>query len=459
MRPHLANLVEDFRAHQQQTAVVLHRGVRSYRTTYGDLAELAGRFAADLDRRGIAAGERVVLWGENSAEWIAAFFGCLLRGVLAVPLDAAGSVSFANRVITEVTPKLIVGDTLLLATLPAGIDRLAFADMAAHLPAEPDFRVSESVREDAPFQIVFTSGTTAEPKGVVHTHRNVLASLRPIEAEIAKYLRYERVFHPLRFLHTLPLSHVFGQFMGLWLPASLAAELHFTDALEPARAVELIRRERTSVLVAVPRPLIWLLAAPRLRSPQRQLPTGPLLLIANHVTAFDGALVLYALPPHLRRNLAIAMSGEMLSDLRRARGQATLLQNLLAPAAYYLLTALFNVFPLPRVSGFRRSFTHAGEAMDRGLSVLIFPEGTRSRDGTLQPFRQGIGLLAAQSRVPVLPVALMGLGELRSSGKWFRSGRLKIRMGGPVFMPEHTRTAEWTSRLQSAVGGLLAKEP
>ena len=90
MRAHLAGLVEDFRRHAAETAVVAHRGNRRYATTYGELAELAGRFAAELERRGIGAGERVVLWGENSAEWMGVFFGCLLRGVLIVPLDAAG---------------------------------------------------------------------------------------------------------------------------------------------------------------------------------------------------------------------------------------------------------------------------------------------------------------------------------------------------------------------------------
>ena len=98
MRTHLASLVEDFRSHATETAVVSHRGVRRYATTYGDLAQLTGRFAAELERRGILPGERVVLWGENSADWIAAFFACLLRGVLAVPLDAAGSTHFAERV-------------------------------------------------------------------------------------------------------------------------------------------------------------------------------------------------------------------------------------------------------------------------------------------------------------------------------------------------------------------------
>jgi long-chain acyl-CoA synthetase len=257
MRPHLASLVDDFRQHAPETAVVSHRGVRSYRTTYGELACLAGRFSSELMRRNICPGERVLIWGENSVEWMAAFFGCLLRGVLAVPLDAAGSPEFAARIVEEVTPKLIAADAKRLS-FSSGIPKLDLSKLREVLPPEPDYRVDPAVKADAPFQIIFTSGTTAEPKGIVHTHRNVLAGLTPIETEIGKYKRYERWFHPLRFLHTLPLSHVFGQFMGLWIPGVLAAEIHFTDVLESGRMLQLIHGERISVLVSVPRVLALL---------------------------------------------------------------------------------------------------------------------------------------------------------------------------------------------------------
>jgi len=260
MRLHLASLVEDFRLHSDETAVVAHRGVRRYPTTYGELATLAGRFSAELACRNIVRGDRVVLWGENSAEWIAVFFGCLLRGAIAVPLDAAGSPDFAARVIADTAPKLIVADPHLLTSLAPSADNLQPATInlttiSDHLPTDPVFTVDATVTKQTPFQIVFTSGTTSEPRGIVHTHRNVLVTLQPIENEIAKYRRYERFVHPLRFLHSLPLSHVFGQFMGLWIPAILAAEVHFAEQLEPSRMTGLIRRERISVLIAVPRVL------------------------------------------------------------------------------------------------------------------------------------------------------------------------------------------------------------
>ena len=120
VREHLASLVEEFRSHAGETAVVSHRGNRRYATTYGELAGIAGRFAAELERRGVAPGERVALWGENSAEWIGVFFGCLLRGVIAVPLDAAGASEFAARVVKDVAPRLVVGDARLLAEIANG---------------------------------------------------------------------------------------------------------------------------------------------------------------------------------------------------------------------------------------------------------------------------------------------------------------------------------------------------
>jgi long-chain acyl-CoA synthetase len=170
------------------------------------------------------------------------------------------------------------------------------------------------------------------------------------------------------------------------------------------------------------------------------------------VTTYDGALVLYALPRKIRDRVAIAMSGEMLLEFRQARRQQNLHLRALGPAAYLLMTALFNVFPLPRLTGFRRSFAHAGEAMDRGYSVLIFPEGHRSVDGTLQAFRPGIGLLAQQSQTAILPVALKGLGEMKQSGsRWFRSGRLTIHVGEAIAFEAGLEPGAFTRRLEDAV--------
>ena len=252
MREHLATLLDDFRRYGGEIAVVRYQGNRRRVTTYGEVARLAGRFAALLVQRGIGPGDRVLLWAENSAEWIAAFHGCLLRGVLAVPLDANGTAEFAARVAADVNPSLAIGDAALVNQLPAGIPRMAFEDWPSALPEEEAGPVP-GLSLDTPLEILFTSGTTGDPKGVVLTHGNVLASVDPIERASRPYLRYERLIHPLRILHTLPLSHVFGQTMGLWVPSIYRAELHFENRLVAPRIVEAIRHERISVLAAVPR--------------------------------------------------------------------------------------------------------------------------------------------------------------------------------------------------------------
>jgi long-chain acyl-CoA synthetase len=255
MRDHLATFVADFVRYGTQPAVVTYPGVRCRATSYAELAVLAGRVSCLLAEQKILPGERVLIWGANSAEWEAVFFGCVLRGVIAVPLDAAGNIEFASRVASETTPRLVVGDTSRIEELAAFVPVLRFDEFRANLPADPLLTPDPSLGRDSPLQILFTSGTTSEPKGIVHTHGNVLASIEVLEREITKYRRYERWVHPLRILHTLPLSHVFGQFMGLWIAPLLAAPVHYEDDLVAGHLVRRIRRERISVAVVVPRVL------------------------------------------------------------------------------------------------------------------------------------------------------------------------------------------------------------
>ena len=181
----------------------------------------------------------------------------------------------------------------------------------------------------------------------------------------------------------------------------------------------------------------------------------PVLIVANHVTTYDAALVMYALPGRMRRHLAMAMSGEMLLDLRKGRNQGNWFLNLLAPAGYFLITALFNVFPLPQRTGFRRSFAHAAEAMDHGYHVLVFPEGRRSDDGRPQPFKSGSGLLWSELRSPALPAYLEGLGEMKVAGQpWFRSGKLVVHIGSSDRPPDAATSKRRTAN--SGTRGLLA---
>src|SRR5688572_10176488 len=109
-------------------------------------------------------------------------------------------------------------------------------------------------------------------------------------------------------------------------------------------------------------------------------------------------MVLVALPFRMRHRLAIAMEGERLRDWLQPSAPISWFMRLQLLAQYFLVRTFFHVFPLPRRSGFRRSFGYAGECVDRGESVLVFPEGLRAPRGQLHmsPFKTGVGVLAKE---------------------------------------------------------------
>ena len=114
--------------------------------------------------------------------------------------------------------------------------------------------------------------------------------------------------------------------------------------------------------------------------------------------------------------------------------------------------SLLNLFPLPRQAGFRRSFAYAGEAVDRGYSLLVFPEGRHTTDGKMNPFRAGIGLLAENLGIPVLPMRIDGLFERKQAGKKFAPPwTIRVRIGTPMTLPPGSDPEKIAAELQKAV--------
>ncbi len=829
--------LEHYTAHRGERAFRQRRGYRTESFTYGEVLKMAQSFCAELESRRIGKGDRVMIWSENSAEWVAAFVGCAMRGAVVVPMDDGAALDFAQRVFQQVNAKLVVasrGHAQECATFASPEGCGVIEDLVrtqALSTATPPVPIG---RDDA-LQIVFTSGTTAEPRGVVITHGNVLANIAPIEQQMRGYLRYEKYVHPLRFLNLLPLSHVFGQFLGMYLPPLLGATVVFSQDLKPSEIVRTIRGERVSVLVSVPRVLqslkqkvefdleqrrqsesfarrfkaaegqhflrrwwtfrqvrrqfgwkFWAMISggaaldrpteefwgrlgyaviqgygltettslisvnhpfqlgkgsigkvlpgrevklaedgeilvrgggvassywdktgthgvadeqgwyhtgdigglddagnlyfkgrkkevivtpggtkvypddleaalrrqpevkdcvvvamerdgnaqpcavlilrgeasaqqvvaranesladyqrmnlwvqwpeddfPRTgtQKPRRNLITqfaqakindqpaaaqgsplaqlisriagrpanavnessnldadlglssldrvellsaledrykvdlsetrfstlktvgdlermlrgeeaapavyhypawvlhwpitwlrmaahyllmrpaimllgwpriigrenlrgvqGPLLVIANHIGDVDPGFILTALPARLRHHLAIAAGGEALEALRTPPSDRNVFARLYDRVQWVLGVSLLNIFPLPRAAGFRRSFAYAGQAVDLGYSVLVFPEGRHTTDGKINPFRSGIGLLAQNLDIPVLPMRIDGLYEVKKSGRKFAAPHtISVRIGKPVKFPPESQAEEIAAELQRAV--------
>src|SRR5580704_583828 len=244
-RRSLIDYLREYPKHGRSTAFVQRSGYRTSRTTYAEVAALAAQCAREFEGLGIAPGDRILLWGRNSAEWVAAFFGCILRGAVVVPMDQGATAEFADRVARQVDAKLAFADrgNILISNQRPVILLDALRECVGRHSREP--YDSPSLHRSSIAQIIFTSGATAEPKGVVISHGNILANLEPLEAGMQPYLKWERFVHPLRLLDLVPVSHVFGQFMGVWIPPLLGACVYFQDSLNPSEIISTIRRERS----------------------------------------------------------------------------------------------------------------------------------------------------------------------------------------------------------------------
>ncbi len=247
-----------------------------YRTrTYGydEVARASARLAVRLHAAGVTKGDAVLLWGENRPEWIVAFWGCLLRGIVVVPIDYRSAPSLVDRIGAIVGARLLLaGEDVEAGEVSIDVARWPLVDLLVPAEREPGAGAPDAppvaITADDTAEIIFTSGATAEPKGVIITHRNVLANIVPIEREMAKYRRYIRPFSPIRFLNLLPLSHMFGQAMATFVPPMLGGTVVFMRSLAPADVVRQIRTRRISVLVSVPKILDVLREYVRIRFPE-----------------------------------------------------------------------------------------------------------------------------------------------------------------------------------------------
>src|SRR5258708_35461028 len=157
----LIDFLGKYAANGNEAAVRRRRGYRMATWSYARIALEANRLARELEFRGIGKGDAVLLWGENSPEWIIAFLGCLLRGAVIVPLDHGSTVEFVSRIAREVNARLIFRSRRLPAPeLPiqtvilGSVSELTAARDSSPYPAAP-------LSRDDTLEIIFTSGTTS----------------------------------------------------------------------------------------------------------------------------------------------------------------------------------------------------------------------------------------------------------------------------------------------------------
>lgn len=236
--------------------IVHDDGYRHRSYSYRQVGAAARAFAARLRAESIGKGERLLFWSENRPEWLAAFWGCLLEGVIVVPIDYRTSAKVVLGIQTVVQArKILVGDEARSVTLGSQIPVWRIREIEWLYEWKRGHESAVHIAPDDIAEIVFTSGATAVPKGVIITHRNIVADLAPIDQEARKYKRLVRLLSPLRFLDLLPLSHMFGQLLATFFPPMVQGETIFMHGYAPQAVIRQVRRQRVAFVVAVPKML------------------------------------------------------------------------------------------------------------------------------------------------------------------------------------------------------------
>jgi len=223
---------------------VMPHGSGLERWTYSDLSKASLQVAATLSAHEVTAGDRVVTWAANDPWLVAAYFAVWRLGAVIVPLDLRMAPDVAVRigraadpVLTLVGPDVAASSAAALGVPVMGID-------AATLTAEPLGMLPPSPTSSDLAEVLFTSGTTSDPKGVTLTHGQLIHSARTIAMTAG--VRRERA------LALLPLSHMYGQIVPLFYGLMCGCQLTFLPSLTPSALLTAMKRDRITVLTAVP---------------------------------------------------------------------------------------------------------------------------------------------------------------------------------------------------------------
>ncbi len=229
-------------------SLLIKPAFRYMRWTYSQVWAQSGQVATLLQQRGVEKGDRVILWGPNSPHWVIFFFGCLRAGAAVVPLDVRSAPDYVSRVLAQTEPKLAFTSRLTpKGELDLAVPEIALEDLEAAIAGLPDPE-DVNVEPHDLAEIMFTSGTTGDPKGVMLTHRNLRANIEGIS-------RYISCEPSSRLLSILPLSHMYEQMGGLFIAMYYGASITYPTSRQPTVLARTMRERRITIMLLVPQGL------------------------------------------------------------------------------------------------------------------------------------------------------------------------------------------------------------
>lgn len=225
-------------------ALTMKMGYRTVSLTYAEVFEMAKKISVFLDQQGVKKGDKVLLLAPNSPYWICVFWATLLKGCVLIPLNTQSTSEMVDRVLEQTNGKIIFKHLYFQKSLSNDVptfDIEMLPELTESISIQ-DFQEVD-ITEDDLVQIMYTSGTTGDPKGVPLTHKNVVSNMQGL-AEVIQIPQKER------FLSILPLSHILEQVGGFLVP--FQSGCHIIYAHSPAKITELLQQWHISIMVAVP---------------------------------------------------------------------------------------------------------------------------------------------------------------------------------------------------------------
>jgi long-chain acyl-CoA synthetase len=254
------HLIELFDActknHAGRLAMRIERGGREERYTYGDLRECGLRAAAFLKGKSVGEGDRIALLSDNGPEWGMTYFGIVRTGAAVIPLEKEIGTEEIVRLVglgdaraVIISPELYAKHSGLSDALEGSVAVWTFDDVFVMTPeATEQKRIAElpkTVNPAATASIIFTSGTTGNPKGVMLTHRNFTSLL-------AKLLSVYDINQDDGMLSVLPLHHSFEFTTGFLLPLSRGAQITYLKEVNGESVNRELKKGHVTCIVGVP---------------------------------------------------------------------------------------------------------------------------------------------------------------------------------------------------------------